>query len=173
MRVTYQLAALALACVSASPGTIAPREAAPGMERPGAERGLAQVRWLAGCWEMQRGTRTSVEMWMAPAGGLMLGASRTVADGKVLEFERMQLAERDSGLVYTALPSGQSEASFPSVAVDESGFTVENLQHDFPQRIIYRRAGTDSLVARIEGPGRNGGTRGVDFPMRRIACEVR
>jgi hypothetical protein len=173
MRVTYQLAALALACASAAPGTAAPREAARSAEAPRSARGLEQLRWLAGCWEMQRGTRTSVEMWMAPAGGLMLGASRTVADGKVVEFERMQLAERDSGLVYTALPSGQSEASFTSVAVGEDGFTVENLQHDFPQRIIYRRAGSDSLVARIEGPGRNGGTRGVDFPMRRIACEVR
>jgi len=163
MRVTYQLAALALACASASTGTAA----------QGTPRGLEPVRWLAGCWQMQRGTRTTVEMWMAPAGGLMLGASRTVADGKVVEFERMQLAERDSGLVYTALPSGQAEASFTSVAVGDGGFTVENLKHDFPQRITYRQAGTDSLVARIEGPGRNGETQGVDFPMRRIACEVR
>ena len=165
MRVVFQVVSLTLACAAAVPATAVPADAAAG--------GLEQVRWLAGCWEMQRGARSTIEMWMAPAGGLMLGASRTVADGKVVEFERMQLAEREGGLIYTALPSGQSEATFPSVAVSEGGFTVENLQHDFPQRIIYRRVGADSLVARIEGPGRDGGTRGVDFPMRRTGCEVR
>ena len=166
MRVVYQVAALALACAGAAPKAGLPRT-------QGSAGGLEQVRWLAGCWEMQRGARSTIEMWMAPAGGLMLGASRTVTDGKVVEFERMQLAERGGGLVYTALPSGQSEATFTSAAVSEEGFTVENLQHDFPQRIIYRRAGADSLIARIEGPGRDGGTRGVDFPMRRTGCEAR
>lgn len=163
MRFVYQLAALTLACAAA----------VPGMEPSPARSGLERVRWLAGCWAMQRGARSTLEMWMPPAGGLMLGASRTVADGKVVEFERMQLAERDSAFVYTALPSGQPEASFRSVVVSDNGFTVENLQHDFPQRIIYRRAGADSLVARIEGPGRDGGTRGIDYPMRRTACEAR
>jgi hypothetical protein len=141
-------------------------------QRPGAEAsGIEQLRWLAGCWEMHRGTRTSFEMWMPPAGGLMLGASRTVSAGEVVEFERMQLAEQGGKLVYTALPSGQAEASFTSVAVSDEGFTVENLQHDFPQRIIYRRHGADSLVARIEGRGKDG-TRGVDFPMTRTTCEA-
>src|SRR5687767_9507908 len=160
MRVVYQVAALAVACAGVGTGA-APEAGLPRAQ--GSAGGLEQVRWLAGCWEMQRGARSTIEMWMAPAAGLMLGASRTVADGKVVEFERMQLAEREGGLVYTALPSGQAEATFPSVAVSEAGFTVENLQHDFPQRIIYRRVGADSLVARIEGPGRDGGTRGVDF----------
>jgi hypothetical protein len=46
----------------------------------------------------------------------------------------------------------------------------ENPAHDFPQRIIYRRLSPDSLVARIEGPGPNNTTRGIDFPMRRVNC---
>lgn len=131
---------------------------------------LDQVRWLAGCWQLERGARTGFEMWMPPAGGVMMGASRTVAEGRVVEWERLELSEKDGHLVYTSLPSGQSQASFTSTLVTDSSFTVENLQHDFPQRIIYRRRGSDSLVARIEGPGRNG-TRGVDFPMRRTSCE--
>lgn len=132
---------------------------------------LDRVRWLAGCWEMQQGARTTFEMWMPPAGGVMLGASRTVAGDSVVEWERLQLWEKDGNLVYTSLPSGQTEASFMSTRVTEQGFTVENLQHDFPQRIIYRRAGIDSLIARIEGAGASG-TRGRDFPMKRSLCEV-
>jgi hypothetical protein len=132
---------------------------------------LNQVRWLAGCWELKRGTRTTVEMWMPPDGGVMLGASRTTVDGRVREVERLELRAQPDGLVYTALPSGQQETAFAASQVSDSGFTVENLEHDFPQRIIYRRRGPDSLLARIEGPGR-GGPRGIDYPMRRVACTV-
>jgi len=43
---------------------------------------------------------------------------------------------------------------------------VENLQHDFPQWILYLRRGADSLIASIEGPGPNG-TRRISYPYRR------
>lgn len=127
--------------------------------------------WLAGCWELRSGNRESLEMWMPPAGGLMLGASRTIVGGAVREYEQVLIKTDGGKLVYTATPSGQQTASFTSVNVTDTSFTVENLQHDFPQRITYRRRGADSLIARIEGPGRGGtGTRGVDFPMRRTTC---
>jgi hypothetical protein len=133
---------------------------------------MQRLGWLSGCWELRRGARVTLEMWMPPDGNLMLGASRTTAGGTVREFEQLRLtAGPDGRLTYSALPSRQREASFTSVEVSDSGFTVENLAHDFPQRIIYRRRGADSLVARIEGPGPNG-TRGIDFPMRRVACQV-
>jgi len=121
--------------------------------------------WLAGCWEQRIGNREILEMWMPPAGGLMLGASRTIVGGAVREYEQVMLRAEGGKLVYTATPSGQPTASFTSTNVTDTSFTVENLQHDFPQRIIYRRRGADSLIARIEG-----GTRGFDFPMRRTSC---
>jgi len=133
---------------------------------------LDRLGWLAGCWEMKRGGRTTLEMWMPPDGGLMLGASRTTANGTVREFEHVRLRADGGRLVYTALPSGQAEASFTSTEVSDSGFTVQNPEHDFPQRIIYRRRGADSLVARIEGPGPSG-TRAFELPMGRVSCTAR
>lgn len=127
--------------------------------------------WLAGCWEQRAGNRESLEMWMPPAGGLMLGASRTIVGGAVREYEQVMIKVEAGKLAYMATPSGQETASFTSTNVTDSSFTLGNLQHDFPQRIIYRRRGADSLLARIEGPGRGGaGTRGFDFPMRRTSC---
>jgi hypothetical protein len=102
---------------------------------------------------------------MPPADGPMLGASRTTVNGLVREFEQLRLAWRGDTLIYTALPSGQKETAFKGTAGSDSGFMVENPTHDFPQRISYRKRGADSLVARIEG-----GNRGIDFPMRRVAC---
>lgn len=130
---------------------------------------LQRLGWLAGCWELRRGDRVTLEMWMPPGSDLMLGASRTTVGGAVREFEQVRIAWKDNRLVYTAHPSGQAEASFTSVEVSDSGFTVANLAHDFPQRIIYRRRGADSLVARIEGSGPTG-VRAFDFPMRRVSC---
>jgi uncharacterized protein DUF6265 len=140
----------------------------------GGELGAQTIQppaWLAGCWEQRTGNRESLEMWMPPAGGLMLGASRTIVGGTVREYEQVMIRAEGGHLVYTASPSGQQTASFTSTHVTDSSFTVENPQHDFPQRIIYRRRGADSLIARVEGPGRGGsGTRGFDFAMRRTSC---
>jgi hypothetical protein len=125
--------------------------------------------WLAGCWEQREGPRRSLEMWMPPEDGLMLGASRTTVNGRVREFEQLRLELSGDTLVYTARPSGQAEASFRSVEAAADRFTVANPGHDFPQRIGYRRRGADSLVAWIEGPGKDGTTR-IEFPMRRVSC---
>lgn len=127
--------------------------------------------WLAGCWKQRGGNRESLEMWMPPAGGLMLGASRTIVGGAVREYEQLVIKVENGKLVFTATPSGQQTASFTATSVTDTGFVVENPQHDFPQRIIYRRRGTDSLLAQIEGPAGSGtGTRGVAFPMSRTSC---
>jgi hypothetical protein len=125
--------------------------------------------WLAGCWELRQGARHAVEMWMPPEAGMMLGASRTTRDGKVSEFEQLRLELAGDTLVYTAVPSGQTEAAFRSVEITETSFTVANPAHDFPQRIGYRRRGADSLIGWIEGPGKDGVKR-IEYPMRRMNC---
>ena len=38
---------------------------------------IDRVSWLAGCWEQRSPNRLTMEMWMPPAGGTMMGASRT------------------------------------------------------------------------------------------------
>ena len=49
-------------------------------------------------------------------------------------------------------------------------FTFANPEHDFPQRIIYRRATEGWLYATIEGKY-NGKDQQVIYPYRRIDCE--
>lgn len=131
---------------------------------------IARAAWLAGCWEARSATQVIQEMWMAPEGGLMIGGSRTVMGGAVREFEHLRIRAAGDTLIYTALPYRQQEASFRAVAPTDGILSFENPEHDFPQRIRYRMLTPDSLVARVEGPGPNGTTRGFDIPMRRIAC---
>lgn len=136
-----------------------------------AEMNVTSLAWLAGCWQADWGEAGSGEHWLPPAGGTMLGVSRTVKNGKTAEFEFMQLRVNSEGkLVYIALPSGQKETTFVATAVGERSVTFENPQHDFPQKVSYQLQSDDRLIARIEGT-RNGVLRGFDFELKRVACE--
>lgn len=131
-------------------------------------RGIHQVAWLEGCWEAASGARTVEERWMGPRGDNMLGVSRTVRDGRLVEYELIVLREQGGQLAYHAHPSGQPSAVFLSRTVSGSRVVFEHAEHDFPQRVGYERTG-DSLLAWIEGT-RDGKARRVDFPYRRVPC---
>jgi hypothetical protein len=126
---------------------------------------IDRLAWLTGCWSRTRANGATEEHWMAPRGGTMLGMSRTVRDGRTVEFEYLQIRHQDGTLVYDARPSGQPMATFALVSLADDAATFENPSHDFPQRIIYRRT-ADGITARIEGT-MGGKPRAVDFPYTR------
>jgi hypothetical protein len=140
-----------------------------GQEPAGVTDQLKKTTWLAGCWEARSASRLIEEQWMLPRGGTMLGMGRTIKGDKLADYEHTRIFSRDGKLVYRSIPSGQQPAEFVSISVADTLLVFENLAHDFPQRIIYRRRGADSLIARIEGPGRNETMR-IDFPYARTAC---
>jgi hypothetical protein len=133
---------------------------------------VTALAWMAGCWAAEKGDAGSVEHWLPPAGGTMLGVSRTVKNGQTVEFEFMQLRVNSAGkLVFIANPSGQKQTTFVASSVGQDSVTFENPQHDFPQKVIYRLEPGGRLIGRIEGT-RGGTVKGVDFPMRRVSCEA-
>jgi len=131
--------------------------------------GIQRVAWLQGCWEMTSGARTVEEQWMAPRGNSMVGMSRTVRDGRLVEFELVVLREQGDRLAYEAHPSGQAATVFLSKAVGESMVVFENPEHDYPQTVGYQRENPESLLAWIDGTSK-GQARRVDFRYRRRAC---
>jgi hypothetical protein len=106
---------------------------------------------------------------MAPRGDAMLGMSRAVRDGRLVGYELVLIREDTTGLAYEAHPSGQESATFPAILVSDTSLIFEDPEHDFPQRIGYDRVGSDSLVGWIEGT-RDGESRRIDFPYRRVRC---
>jgi hypothetical protein len=175
--IALALAGAALAqgsAVPATPAPAAPVAPAPVIAPPAPDGPLADLAWLAGCWRGTVNQREFREHWMPLRGNLMLGTGQTVAAGRTQDYEYMRLETRGDAVHYVAVPNGQRETSFLLAERTMDGpdtiYTFANPEHDFPQRIVYRRGSEGWLYVHVEGRLR-GEERRVIWPMRRIDCE--
>ena len=96
--------------------------------------------WLVGCWVT--GDNSSQEVWVADSDNLLIGFGVTIAAEKVAFYEVLTAKRNDKGeWIYTAHPSGQESASFISVEFGQNEIVFANPDHDYPQKISYRREG--------------------------------
>jgi Domain of unknown function (DUF6265) len=131
---------------------------------------LKDLDFMAGCWRgMSPGGAIIEEYYTAPTDNLILGVTRYTKGGRVTSYEFTTIAREDSGIVLTPRPAGQEPAPFRLTRLEGDGAVWENPAHDFPTLIAYRSQPGDSLVARIEGPGREG-RRSMEWRMGRSSC---
>lgn len=130
---------------------------------------IATVGWLAGCLEMRGANRVVEEQRMSERAGTMLGMGRTV-DGQALgDYELTLIKEEGGRLLYEAHPRAQPAATFTARVATTDSVVFEAAEHDFPQRVGYRRIGTDSVLAWVEGT-LSGESRRIEFPYARVSC---
>lgn len=133
--------------------------------------GIEQLEWISGCWVLDDGKQRTEETWMRPAGKSMVGMSRTVTGGKTVHTEHLQIREANGQIAYiVVLGMGAKPTVFKLARNSSNEVVFENPEHDFPQRIIYRRESGDALFARIEG-AEKGVKKAMDFRYRRSRCE--
>jgi len=179
MRLSSFLVAVLFAAPVAAQYVPPPATGAPEPKAPTGEvAALEPLAWLEGCWRGDVGQREYREHWMPLRGGMLIGVSQTVMQGKTQGYEYLRLESRADGVHYVAAPSGKAEASFrlQEQTVDKAEgrndmiFTFANPRPEFPQRIVYRRASEGWLYATVEGKV-GGADRQVTYPMRRVDCE--
>ena len=95
----------------------------------------------------------------------MLSTTRYIRDGRTIDFEFTRLHSDTTGVFLTPYPRGQSSVSFRLVSSADAEAVFENLEHDFPKRIIYRRGDDGGLTARIEDDA-----NGREWRMMPVAC---
>ena len=137
---------------------------------PSAHR-IASVAWLTGCLEMRRGSRVVEEQRMPERAGTMIGMGRSVGARGLDDYELTVIQQEGDRLLYVAHPRRQPTATFVAIAATADSVLFENPEHDYPQRVGYRRIGTDSVLAWIDGTN-NGKQQRVEFPYRRVPCPV-
>lgn len=131
------------------------------------EKDLSTFSWLAGAWDSRDGARTVEEIWTSPTANSMIGMSRTIADGKTIEFEFLRIEKRDGELFYVPQPNGRPPIAFRLTSSDGRKFVFENTSgEDRVNRIEYRRDGDDGVVARVEGT-RDGKPFALEYRYRR------
>lgn len=110
---------------------------------------LPELAWLSGYWTSSEDGTTIEELWTEGSGYMMLGVHRDVFANGRSSFEYLRIMRTRDGIVYVASPGGKPGTSFTMIENKDQKVVFENLENDFPQRIIYSRA-KDTLTARIE-----------------------
>lgn len=129
---------------------------------------VQRLDWLQGHWCTGTNEERIEELWTAPASGESIGLNRTVQNGKMSAFEYLRIVRQDGNLTYIAQPGGESPTRFVLEDRGDDWLAFVNPQHDFPQRIEYRRSG-EKLTAEISGPGSDGEV--MTIPFRFETCE--
>jgi hypothetical protein len=154
-------ATVVLPLLLAAPTPVPSREAPPT---------LADLGFMTGCWRGPSGDGTTIEeYYTAPTDNLILGVARYTKGTRVTDYEFSTIAREGSEIVLTPRPSGQKPVPFRLTRLDSTGAVWENPAHDFPTLIAYRPGSGDSLIARIEGPGREG-KQSMEWRMGPASC---
>ena len=148
--------------------TLALAIGASGATGQSAERfSFDDVDFLSGCWAGTMGSLEVREYWTESEGGAMLSNTRFLRDGVVVDWEFGRMIEGEDGVILWPYPRGQISAhGFPLVRIEDGEYVFENLEHDFPVRIIYVRDGDEGLNPRIEGTD----GQGPGWVLRRVVC---
>jgi hypothetical protein len=117
-----------------------------------AQPDVDRLAWLEGTWQGVTGGVAMEETWSSPAGGGLVGMHRDTKAGRMISYEFFRIVARDtSGVCYLASPLGKEPTAFCAIELTDRRVVFENLQHDFPQRVMYWLEPDGRLHARIEG----------------------
>jgi len=105
--------------------------------------------WMAGNWQKSDEGGWSEEYWAQPRGGMLIGYGRSGKKSGTASFEHLRIApDADGVLTYWAAPGGGAATAFRLTQSGDHSATFDAPDHDYPQRIRYRRDG-DTMTATI------------------------
>ena len=114
--------------------------------------GISDLAWIAGSWQTDSSGRLiSDEHWAKPAGGVMIGMSRTIAGDNLVSFESLRIEQRGDAIFYVASVKGRCPGTdFKLTRATAQEVIFENPEHDFPKRIIYRKKSATEMTAQVD-----------------------
>jgi len=125
--------------------------------------------WIGGHWCAELEDGVVEEFWLPPHGDIAVGVARTRSQDRTTAFEYLRIVDLDGVPAYVAQPGGRPPTTFRMTASGAQWIRFENPDHDFPQRIEYRRDGA-ALHAEIAGPGEDGEEVVIPFDYRRCGA---
>lgn len=120
------------------------------------------LQLLPGKWKMETDKAEIYEEWIIEDETELIGKSFRIDNSAEVVSEVLYLKKYGDQWAYIAVPEGQNITLFALVQFTPKKFIFENLEHDFPQRIIYEFHKDGKLTSAIEGPV-NGENKRIEF----------
>lgn len=116
-----------------------------------------QLKWMLGTWKLQMNNAAILEKWEIQNDSTLVGMSHFLKGNDSILQEKMEMAFRSNSWHLISTVQNQNNArpiTFKAILLKGMEIICENPDHDFPQRISYRRL-KDQLLASIEGKKNN------------------
>jgi hypothetical protein len=136
----------------------------------GCNRSTQETQWLLGSWCNITPKMRYYENWTLTENSDLAGECFVLRKSDTVFFERMQLKKTKNGWDYNVTVRNQNQAKaiiFSSTCITADSLVFENKNHDYPNRIVYKKISNDQLVARIFGI-QNGKPTTEVFPMKKV-----
>ncbi len=115
------------------------------------ETEVNSLKWMLGKWQSSTEEGVLYEEWKKVNDSTYSGHAYAITpEGDTTFSETAEITKINGAITYSVTVNEESTTDF--ALVDNQDIAVfENVDHDFPQRIIYQKLAKDSLFARIEG----------------------
>ncbi|MDA7951358.1 MAG: DUF6265 family protein [Pirellulaceae bacterium] len=124
--------------------------------QPQVQEGLKEeLAFLVGTWKVEG--KDEYEEWGMTDQGDLQGSSYSLVGEKKEIFEYLAITKRNDEVIYTATVLDQNNGEgieFVLQKHEEEGggiYSFENMEHDFPNRIVYRGASDDRRTVEVLG----------------------
>ena len=115
---------------------------------------MRSFNWLIGSWTMNTNRGAIMESWVKLNDSTIGGESIFIKNtGGTEQREKLRFIYSNKQYFYCVTFLGQNnneEVKFRITSFTDSSFVSENLQHDFPKRIIYNKMTKDTIYAYVD-----------------------
>nr|WP_294775262.1 DUF6265 family protein [uncultured Flavobacterium sp.] len=131
---------------------------------------LEKMNWLVGQWENKTPEGYLTETWVKDNDSTFSGKTYFIINEKdTVHSESIILTQVNEELIYRPIVKGQNNdeaVDFKLTSDAENSFSFENPNHDYPQKIVYRKVNDKALVATISGK-QQGKDSSESYPMNK------
>lgn len=130
---------------------------------------ISDLDWLVGKWKRERTQSPIFEEWTKTDSGFV-GKSYVNIENEPKITETLEINQQNGETFYIPMVLNQNEGKpvpFKMLGKFEDRFIFLNPKHDFPQKIVYRKIGTDSVKVSIAGPSGDS-WRVIDFDFGKV-----
>ena len=112
-------------------------------------KSLTDIDWLLGKWHASVGTSKAVEEWLQVSEHTFEGMGKTVSSaGEIENFEVLRMVYlRDNVYYFADVQHNPLPIAFAATTCTSGEVRFENLKHDFPNVIHYKKTGIGYSVA--------------------------